>query len=642
MPTFSALPSWLAQPTVVSSTITVPFTDLALPAKTVAHLSSKGYSSAFAIQSALLPLLLPRPTLAEPLPNDICVSAPTGSGKTLAYVMPIVESLRNRVETKLRAVIVVPTRELVVQAQNVAAMCASGSGLKIGVAVGNQSLASEQESLIKKGRLYDPQEYSRLMDRAKRKINCESDDEDELDEDPRKEMMMQDAIKMLPEHVPVYNSAVDILISTPGRLVEHMNSTLGFDLDDLEWLVIDEADRLLDQSFQEWVSKVVGSLEAKKPKSKMTEREKLLECMRHEEPRYVRKVILSATMTRDIAKLSALRLRRPTMVVVKGARDDAADEEEAEGGTDMDVRMAGMDGEEAFELPAGLKEFAVPIGDGADKPLYLLELLRSRILDGASPKNRSRKNDVPDTSDTSSSEDESSSSDNDSSSSDDSSSSGSSSNSDDESDSGSDSDSSASTSASTPILAATSSASHSTSSQHPLILIFTRSTEEASRLHHLVTHLEPSYASHTTLATKTTGNNSALGSLVKASRTRPHILVSTDRASRGLDLPALTHVINYSIPVSLPSYVHRVGRTARAGRKGEAWTLFAGHEGRWFWREVAGEAVRRRAKVERVKIKLGEEWQEGGRGRERLAEVLGGMRDVVAGKGRGKRKGVAK
>jgi ATP-dependent RNA helicase DeaD len=51
------------------------------------------------------------------------------------------------------------------------------------------------------------------------------------------------------------------------------------------------------------------------------------------------------------------------------------------------------------------------------------------------------------------------------------------------------------------------------------------------------------------------------------------LLVATDVAARGLDIPEVTHVINYDIPVDPESYVHRIGRTGRAGRAGEAVTL---------------------------------------------------------------------
>ena len=62
--------------------------------------------------------------------------------------------------------------------------------------------------------------------------------------------------------------------------------------------------------------------------------------------------------------------------------------------------------------------------------------------------------------------------------------------------------------------------------------------------------------------------------VIKRFRQRQYtILVATDVAARGIDIPDITHVINYSIPDDLESYVHRIGRTGRAGKEGIAITF---------------------------------------------------------------------
>jgi len=50
-------------------------------------------------------------------------------------------------------------------------------------------------------------------------------------------------------------------------------------------------------------------------------------------------------------------------------------------------------------------------------------------------------------------------------------------------------------------------------------------------------------------------------------------LICSDLVSRGMDISHVTHVVNYDVPVDIRKYVHRVGRTARAGREGDAWSL---------------------------------------------------------------------
>jgi len=137
------------------------------------------------------------------------------------------------------------------------------------------------------------------------------------------------------------------------------------------------------------------------------------------------------------------------------------------------------------------------------------------------------------------------------------------------------------------------------------VLIFTKSNETAVRLGRLIALLKPEYSDIIGTLTSTTRSSTRKAFLNSFSQCKLSILVASDLVSRGLDLPNLAHVINYDIPTSLTSYVHRVGRTARAGKQGQAWTLLTNAEARWFWTEIArSNAIQRPgdSKVGRVNI----------------------------------------
>jgi ATP-dependent RNA helicase DeaD len=59
---------------------------------------------------------------------------------------------------------------------------------------------------------------------------------------------------------------------------------------------------------------------------------------------------------------------------------------------------------------------------------------------------------------------------------------------------------------------------------------------------------------------------------------KTRVVVATDVAARGLDVDGVTMVVNYDIPADSESYVHRIGRTGRMGRKGEAWSFVSGED----------------------------------------------------------------
>ncbi|EKM83062.1 hypothetical protein AGABI1DRAFT_33446 [Agaricus bisporus var. burnettii JB137-S8] len=101
------------------------------------------------------------------------------------------------------------------------------------------------------------------------------------------------------------------------------------------------------------------------------------------------------------------------------------------------------------------------------------------------------------------------------------------------------------------------------------IIIFTRTVHDASRLSIILRTLGfPAVPLHGQLS-----QSQRLGALGQFKSGGRRVLVATDVASRGLDIPSVDVVINFDIPTHSKDYIHRVGRTARAGRAGKSITL---------------------------------------------------------------------
>ena len=561
----SMLPDWLARPIVVSSKNRTPFKELPIDQSIRDSLQSNGINQAFAIQTGVLPMLLPGNQ-----PGDLCISAATGSGKTLAYVLPMVVSLRGRPLTRLRGLIVVPTRELVTQVRDTLQMCTGGTGLKIGTAVGSKTMKQEQELLVKKEQRYDPENYKIAQ---RNQLLGEKDLMDWNDDFAT----IEDQSKCLVDFVVDYSSSIDILICTPGRLVDHMRTTKGFTLEHVQWLVIDEADRLLDESFQQWIDIVLPALQMQPRRSALVKG--VHELFHIYETRDVRKIVLSATMTKDISKLMALQLKRPRLVILDTSYSDL-NTENYPISSGSRVLMHQSD----FDLPATLRERAIPIKQVEEKPLYLLELLlAAQSQQSGFITDRQNKTKVwqveSELSIPSSSDSETSSN-----------------------SSGSDSAPSSSSSSAVGLeLDDRTSSMKLTSSSTYGVLVFTNNNESALRLARLLVLLRPSLAVQIGSLTKSTATSTGRRTLTAFRKRKLSILIASDRASRGLDLQDLAHVVNYDMPSSLTSYIHRVGRTARAGKTGLATTLVAHHQARWFWNEIARSTkVRRSWKVNKV------------------------------------------
>jgi ATP-dependent RNA helicase DDX51/DBP6 len=602
-PTYSTLAAWQTDAVRVVHRQSKAFSEFALSDRILSNLAKNKLEQSLPIQTTVLPLLLQGPDYHD---GDVCVSAATGSGKTLAYLLPMIEALKSYSITKLRGVVVVPTRELVQQVRQLCEICAAGSSLEIAAAAGNKSMKEEQKLLVSEEQIYDPAEYERQQ---KAPIDWSKFSLESLFRE------VHDTGRPKADFVKRYSSKVDILITTPGRLVDHLHSTKGFNLDNVSWLVVDEADRLLNESYQEWIETVTPALQSRAATSK---RDELLSKMSMDLPkRNVKKVLLSATMTRDVSKLNSLGLENPKLVILGSAPtgDGASVESERLTNDIHDHQILNEEG--TFHLPSTLSEYAIPIKDGYEKPLYLLQLLETLNLASGGAVNQA-------VTASEASDDETATSDSDP-------------DSEDDSDSTSSSQhpkSSAFISDRAPRPPRTTS-----TSTLPKALIFTRSTSSALRLSRLLSLLSPTLTVST--LTRSTSSSATSRQALKAflsSRTR--ILIATDRASRGLDIPNLTHVVSYDVPASSLTYVHRVGRTARAGREGEAWTLVEHREGKWFWEEIGGkggkgEIVRekgRRVTRKETVLDEGEGGWGSGEQRKRYEEALGTLGEEVRGK----------
>ena len=165
-------------------------------------LKSMSISSLFPVQKICVYLMtqkLSNPQYSQ-FDCDLCVSAPTGSGKSLAYLLPIIHGLAERNQAVLRALVVLPTRDLAVQ---IASVASKFRNIKVQTITGQNSMADEREALM--------------------------------------------------------NNQCDIAVATMGRLVDHL--VIGsLDLSYLRWLVVDEADRMLSKSDLDKWALVLGSV----------------------------------------------------------------------------------------------------------------------------------------------------------------------------------------------------------------------------------------------------------------------------------------------------------------------------------------------------------------------------------------------
>ncbi|KAM9339622.1 ATP-dependent RNA helicase DDX51 [Symphorus nematophorus] len=435
------LPQWLAQPDVIHRDIKsnlVPVSDVpGLSAQLVKKLQTNGIESLFPVQAEVIPAILESAQQGLLIgrggykPRDICVSAPTGSGKTLAFVIPVIQVLMERVVCEVRALAVLPTKELAQQVCKVFTSYAEGTSLKVVMLAGQRSFAAEQASLS---------EHRGGMRR----------------------------------------SLADIVVATPGRLVDHINKNSGFCLGHLRFLIIDEADRMIDSMHQSWLSQVVKAVYKSGSGPEATS------IFRRTEPAYVtaaslsppqmplQKLLFSATLTQNPEKLQQLGLHQPRLFSSVHSHSNGA------------TPAAPTQKQDRFDFPQGLTEYYVPC-TLSKKPLLILHFILRKKL---SP-----------------------------------------------------------------------------------ILCFTNSREAAHRLYLLVQLFGGIQAAEFSSRLSPGERKKTLKEFEQG---KIQLLISTDAAARGIDVNGVKCVVNYDAPQYIRTYIHRIGRTARAGKAGLAFTFLLG------------------------------------------------------------------
>ncbi len=188
----------------------------------------------------------PTPIQAEAIPlvlkgRDIIGLAQTGTGKTAAFTLPIVDRLSDG-PRRTRALILTPTRELCVQVEESVQKYAKFSEIDVAPVYGGVPLDPQQKAL---------------------------------------------------------RAGVDIVVATPGRMIDHLERQ-NVVFDDLEVLVLDEADRMLDMGFAPQINRIVAQI-----------------------PSYRQTLLFSATMPPEVEALARKYLRKPEVVQI-GIRSSAA------------------------------------------------------------------------------------------------------------------------------------------------------------------------------------------------------------------------------------------------------------------------------------------------------------------------------
>ncbi|NXT28680.1 DDX27 helicase, partial [Syrrhaptes paradoxus] len=213
------------------------FQDMNLSRPLLKAITALGFKQPTPIQKACIPVGL--------LGKDICACAATGTGKTAAFILPVLERLiyKPRQAPITRVLVLVPTRELGIQVHSVTKQLAQFSSVTTCLAVGGLDVKTQEAAL---------------------------------------------------------RSGPDILIATPGRLIDHLHNCPSFHLSSVEVLILDEADRMLDEYFEEQMKEIIRL------------------CSSHRQT-----MLFSATMTDEVKDLASVSLKNPIRIFVNSNTDVA-------------------------------------------------------------------------------------------------------------------------------------------------------------------------------------------------------------------------------------------------------------------------------------------------------------------------------
>uniref|UniRef100_A0A665W3L0 ATP-dependent RNA helicase n=1 Tax=Echeneis naucrates TaxID=173247 RepID=A0A665W3L0_ECHNA len=253
------------------------FSDLDLHPHLVATLNKVlNITTLTSVQKQTIPALLSG--------RDAVVRSQTGSGKTLSYAVPLVQSLQS-VRPKVTrsdgplAVIIVPTRELALQTfQTFQKLLKPFTWIVPGVLMGGEKRKAEKARLRK---------------------------------------------------------GINILVSTPGRLVDHIKHTLNIVFSSVRWLILDEADRMLDLGFEKDLTVILNSLNLTGPTRQ--------------------NVLLSATLTQGVTHMADVCLNDPISVQVSGSTCSDLST------VTLTSDPSGTNQSESFAVPEALKQFVVVV-----------------------------------------------------------------------------------------------------------------------------------------------------------------------------------------------------------------------------------------------------------------------------------------